>query len=602
MTDTNVILDDKSNGVEKSDLLRQYQSHLRKGEEVFRDKYEEIKRARQGEKQIIPESSLNKSTNTNYRQGNDDENDGSWGQSTYEVPLVRAIAEKILQEMTTNIFDHEYGGNNKIGRKARRALKRQLRKIYSLENIRKKLNIGLWHAINSGTLITQTITKKDRREVIYASKDDSGGYREDVIDLGRVVDLCVYDPLTVIPDFNAVPHDIKGTMKWCIVTLGQFTREWIEDKYDVKIQDRGDGRGTKIYDNFKQQIERNAGTNKNAQADTMVVLREYYTIDGMRYTIAGDQQIIDTSPNSNGIKGCIPINFAPLWLDPDSIFGQTLESLLRPSVDVVSSVMNQIIDMQSLNANMPFFYDKSLIPSLGEGLTVGQCTPREFIPVDGVNIGGTQLDIRKAIGRPEFPEMTQGALFVYEQAMKHIFYLTGFNEITLGGIQGKQIRNSDVANMINQASLKNSSKIVVQIETEFMNPTSWDILQIFSMYYDEFQGLSDDGVPREVLQDFSNVRVINGSSLPSDQVNRLAKVERMLQIGQIAPNTVDWMAILEDWFDALGVADESIYLLDPLQVVTEQQAMALVQLMQQEGVDSVINFITQTAQQGEVNG
>lgn len=585
-------------GCDKDQLLQEFRENLNKGQEVFREKHLEIRRSRFAEKQIIPDESLHKSTNTQQQSGNDPNNDGTWGNSAYEVPLGRAIGEKIVQELTTNIFDHEYGGNSKEGRKVRRAIKRSLRKIYSSVNLRRKFNNGLLNAVFSGTFIAQTITKNEIREIITSNKDENGEYIIDQINLGRIIDLMIYDPLTVIPDFNAYPHDINGTMQWCIVTVGEFTKEYIEAQYGVELLDLGEGRGNQQFDNYKREVERNAGLRRDTQADATIVVREYYKKDGIRYTFAGDSQLLDVSVNSNGIKGRVPIMFAPIWLDNNNIFGQTLESLLRPSIDVLSGTMNQIIDLQTMNVNMPWFADAAAIPSMFNGMTLNEFSPRQVIPVENVGFNGVQYDVNKAFGRPQLQELTQGSMFVYQECIKMIWYLTGFNEVTLGGIQGKQIRNADVANMINEASLKNSSKIVVQIETELMNPMAWDILQIFNLHYDDFPDLKENGVSRDVLRDFKNVRVINGSSLPTDQINRVAKIERMLQIGQFAPQSVDWRAILEDWFDAVGVADESIYLLDPLQVVTEQQAGALLQLVQEQGIEAAMQYIQGIAQQG----
>ena len=157
-------------------LLQEFQRNLRKGEEVYKLKYDEIKAAREAEKQIMPLSTSSKASNSGYQSGNDSENTDTWGQSVYEVPLIKAIGEKILQELTTNTFDHEFEGNTKEGRKLRRALKRQIRKILSLQNIRLKFNMGLWHAIHSGTFICQTITKKKIRNVISSMKKDDGRY------------------------------------------------------------------------------------------------------------------------------------------------------------------------------------------------------------------------------------------------------------------------------------------------------------------------------------------------------------------------------------------------------------------------------------------
>ena len=578
-------------------IFDEYIQNLRRGEEIYRVKKQQIKDARDAFRQIMPESSVDIATDRLLNHGNNDSSDGtSYGYSSYFLPTMRAVADKIIQDLTTNPFRFEYDGNNKIGWEIRNALSAELRNIFTYENNKRAMNLGFWHAVVSGTMITQTITKARKKQVIKPNmKDENGKFEVVSIPNGRGIELLIYDPLTVIPDWNASPRNPRETMDWCIVTVGEFTKEWVEQRWP-NLKEEPTFQSYEEMDQHKQDLERDAGMDKD-QAEGTLTVREYYKRDGMRYVIVNDSVIAESTPNSNGSYGAVPINIAPILIDPDCVFGDTIFHMLRPSLEVASASVNQVLDRNSLNNNMPFFYSQDALPSFRDGMSLNDFDKNQLIPVDASNFGGNGQPLEQLMFRPQIPEVTQGAMWTYEKALEQIWIVTGLNPTTLGGVQEKQIRNADVAGMIQQSSLRNSSQIVANLETNFMNPTSWDILQIFDIYYDDFKSFKEANIPNGFLSDLSMVRVVNGSFLPGDQQNRLQKMGNILQLAMQNPNSFDFEKIYDQLLDAMGVSTPDTYMKDPLEMLTEQQTIQLLEVFNTQGPEGLAMFLQQQLQQ-----
>lgn len=578
-------------------IIKEYTENLTMGEQVYREKKRQIKEARDAFRQITPDGSIGVADDTLMFHGNNDTSDNTSPEySSYFIPIMRAVADKLIQDLTTNPFRFEYDGNNKIGYEVRNALSSELRNIFTYENNKRSMVHGFWHLVVSGTKITQTITAKRKKSVINVN----GEVKE--LQNGRGISLVVYDPLTVIPDWNALPHNIKETMNWCIVTVGEFSQEEIERRWpDVDV--KGSFTSSQQMDQDKYNLEQDAGVDRN-QANGKIVIREYYKRDGYRYTILNDSIVVEKTPNSNGTYGYIPINFAPMFIDPDCVFGDSLYQVLKPSIEVASASINQVLDRNSLNNSMPLFFDQDAFPAFREGMTLQDFDKNMLVPMDASNFVGTngKTDINSFFARPQVPDVTQGAVWTYEKALEMIWIVTGLNPTTLGGVQEKQIRNANVAGMIQQSSLRNSSQIVANLETNFMNPTSWDILQIFDLYYDDFKSFKEAGIPNGFLSDLFMVRVVNGSYLPGDNQNRLNKMANLLQLAVKNPQSFNFVRIYDQLLDSMGIANPDIYMKSPEEMLSAQEAAQMLEIYSTEGPEALLMFLQQQLQMAQAGG
>ena len=564
-----------------TDILNEFLKRIRIGEDVHKKKFEEIRRSRLAIRQIMSADNQVAAT-MQYADAESEET-----KSKYLAPLHLAVAEKMIQEITTNNPRFEWEGNNKQGMEVAKAFREELLKVYTVENSKKSRNFGLWHLVASGTMISQTVTKRKVKQRI----DPRTGDMIEPLDLGRVITQDFYDPLSTILDWNADPSDVRGTSNFAIVTIGYFDSAYIKEKYNIDLV--GSSFVAEDMDLRRKNQEVYAGHDKREH----IKIREYYRKDGKRYTILDDSFIVEVNTNENGVFGEIPINITPMFIDPDSPYGMTLHSLLEPSVEMISTAINQVADTNALNIKMPFFAIKGAIE---RGMTLDAYEANEIVELDASEImtgsPNASLDINKMITKLSFPDVTQSAMFMFEQALNMIWFITGLNPTTLGGIQSKQIRTSDVAGMIQQSSLRNSSKVIVNLETYFMNPTMWDIVQIFDLYYKDFS-FEEKGIKAEFIKAIKNVRVVNGSYLPADQIPRLQRISAILQRQQFNPNAYDAQKIEEEYLEALGVGDPEFYFKDPMAMFTEEQILGLMSIVQQGGGEAIQQFLAQQAQQ-----
>lgn len=576
--------------IEDKKLILEYSKYLNDAQDVYRDKFEEIRDSIQAFNQIMPDASEAASTYLGNRVGNDADEQKILAFSHYVVPLHTAIAKYFQQQMLTNPRRFEIEGNTLIGHEIQKAFTRELLKIYSNENIRKEEMYGLWMSIVTGTMITQTYTsiEEEKRIIIKGGKPEIEKRKK-----SRTVNVMAYDPRRVIIDWNALPQRVTETAKWAIVTIGDFTEEYIKEVWGVDVKGSTPTRGYHEIDYNKYQNERESGMDRQ----DVFPVREFYKVDGYKYIIINDSIIAAKEPNSNGRVGILPLNFAQIWVDPDSPYGQTLWKLLQPSVEMASAAINQICDANALNNKMPFFTFDQIFPE--EYISLNECNRNEIIKLnfEPIIMAGGSIDITKLITKLTFPEVSQSAQLMFQQATDMIWYLTGLNPTTLGGMQEKQIRVTDVAEMINNASLRNSSELVINIENGYMNPTTRDIFNIMEMYYDDFD-LSSHGITKEHMKEIKNVRVVNGSYLPADNMTRMQKMAIVAQRAMTNPLSYEQRNVEEDLLLSNGILPD-VYLKDPMKMVTDKQAEQMAMILQSYGPDYLMQYLQQASQQNK---
>jgi len=556
------------------ELLELYRQRLQRGQEIHRKKFTEIKEARQALKQRMPDSSITKLASNNMISGNDKYGSKTAKKSKYMFPIYTAVAEKIKQDLTASPFRFQWEGNTADGVDIKEAFDNIFLKVFTYDNSAQDISIGLNHAVVSGTMITQTMTRKEYRRRI---KPDS---TIDSIPVGRTIPIIAYDPLTVILDWNAQPNKIAETSDFIIVTLGKRSLDYVKKQWSEKVEEVQTLISSETIDNYKQVLEQEAGSNRNTYSDS-VMLREYYTADGYRHVIANDTVLLETSIVSNGMLDRIPFDVAPIWDDPDSIYGMTLWNLLEPTVQVINTALNQILDSNALNAKMPFFTFKGTLK--GAGLTLNDFKANEIVELDpkvlatfNVSGGSSKFAIQDMITKLQFPDITQAGVFLFETALKAIWFVTGLNPESLGGIQEKQIRNEMVAGMIQQSALRSSSKIVKNLELGFMNPTCWHLVDIFEMYYDDFPEFAQAGIPREFLKNLKDIRVVNGSYLPADKNSQMEKAQVLLQRAMVN-QTYDQIKVESNFLKQVGFADPERWYRIPEELMEEQEAMRVME-------------------------
>lgn len=539
-------------------LLDEYKDRLKKGQEVHSKKFQEMRDARQMRNQIIPESmidhSKSKTGNSQY----------SAIKSAYLHPISFAVVEKILQDLTANPFRFEWEANTKEGIKLKEAFDSILLKSYTKENVAKEVSIGMKYAVELGTMITQTYTRLETKKRILSD----GTIKE--TPQGRAIGIEAYDPLLTILDWNAKAGKVTETSDFIIITIGHKSMDWIRENYPSKAKEIQPRTASDVMDSYKLQLENEAGMNRENDS---VIVREYYKTDGFRYLIANDSVLLEKSPVSNGVVGQIPIDIAITWLDDDSPYGKGLYNLLDPTVQVLSTVFNQIADSNAQNINSPFFALSGVLKPAG--MTLNNFKANQIVELDpNMHGAGTKMSVKDLITKFEFKDITSSAQFLFQTALSNIWYLTGLNETTLGGLQDKQIRNEAVASMISESSLRNSSKIVSNLEMGFMNPTTWHFVDIFEMYFEDFEDFKKNNIPKDFVENVKNIRVVNGSYLPSDQMTQMQKAQTLLQIG-MNNGAIDQKDLLDFYLKAAGFTDGiDRFLVDPMTQLQGEQAVA----------------------------
>ena len=550
------------------EFLDLYRDRLRKCQEIHSKKFLEIRDARQALKQRMPDSSV-------ITLGNS-ANAKSSKKSRYMFPIYTAVVEKILQDLSSKNPRFEWEANTPEGVAVKDAFDNEFIKTYTYDANAREIATATQHGLISGSMITQVSTRKEYRRRIKPNGEI------DAIPVGRTIPIKSYDPLTVFLDWNALPGRVSETSDFIIVTIGRRSVDFVKRQWDKDIQAT---QTTEPVDSYKSQLEVEAGTSKDLNSDS-VMLREYYTADGYRHVIANDSVLLETSIVSNGTVDRIPFEVATIWDDPDSVYGMTLWNMLEPSIQVINTAINQILDNNALNAKMPFFAFKGTFKA--SGLTLNDFKSNEIIEIDPKSIlsnpmGGAsgKIAISDMITKLQFPDITQAGVFLFERGLQAIWFITGLNPETLGGIQDKQIRNEMVAAMIQGSSLRNSSKIVKAMELGFMNPTCWHLIDIFEMYYDDFPAFERKNIPREMLVDLKDIRVVNGSYLPSDESTQLDKARVLLQRAAVN-STYDHVEVEKNFIKAIGYRSPEIWFKTPEQLIAEQQAEHKLQQQAQE--------------------
>ena len=585
------------------DLIDNYMYLLEKSSEKSQVKRSQILEDRQAAKQKMPESYTTKMGSHNTKSGNDPDQYLIAKKSKYLCPISVAVNGKVKQDLIAQSIRFETAGNNNTGALISEAYEDIMLKTYTHENTNSEMLRAIDYWLNSGTMITQPMTTMiEEKRILPVKEEGSTKWKEDVVIVGRGLTFQTYDPLEVLLDWRAIPGRVSETSEFAIVTIGKKSPEWIKNQWDldVEFQQNYDSRGdavstTMVMDTYKTQLEGEAGMSNIGG----IMVRELYKTDGYCYVFLNDEYLVEVRPNSNGIRGRIPLDITPLFIDPDSPYGMSTHYLLQPTVQVLSTIFNQVADMNSMKVKLPFFAIRGAIQT---GTTLNQYKPNEIIEVDVPSQimmeggAGGGIDINKLITRLDLQELNQDSMFLYQQALNFVWYVTGLNPSSLGGLQDKQVRVAGVTDIINQSSLRNSSIFVKNFETYFLNPTTKAFANMFEIYYDDFPELKAKGVTRENLKNMRNIRVVNGSYLPADQMEKLQKAQMLLQLS-VTNQTLDPVKILTEFMKDLGYRALERFFRDPLELVTQEQAMAIVDLANQQGTETAMQYMQSVAAQ-----
>jgi len=532
--------------------------------------------------------------------GNDSSDTKDAFRSRYQSTLLNGICDKIYQDLTFKPMRFEWGANDEVGVKMKRALDKTLMSAYAYAGTDKARNMALWYFIYTGMQITQTYTELVEDKFVMPN-----GEIKNIVG-NRVVSYQAYDPLTTILDWSAQPSDVKGTSRFAIVYIGNVSKEYIKDKFGMesynKIGDMSDieagiGKRGGLLEFMKQDVEQSAGMIDNNDG---VALFEFYLTDGYKYVIANGK-LIDTSPNSNGVIGTIPLDIAPLFIDPDTPYGVGLYEKLQPSIDIINTSVNQIADNNSNSVKSPTFFLKGMLP---KGFSLTDASFQDLIELDysKLMIGGQlpTLDIKNFMGRLTFSDVTDGAMFLMKNALQNIWFMTGYNETSLGGIQEKQVRVAGVAEMIQANSIRKSSMIVNSLETNHTNPTIQSFTRIFLMYMSDFPEFEREKItPKDLMNYHKHVRVVNGSYLPSDQMSEMERTDALFQVA-MQNASMDQVSAIIEWLEARGIMFPERYFRDPKAMLTADMAVSLLAISKEQGAEGVVQELQRVAQtQGE---
>lgn len=605
------ITDEKKKTLENLFLTRRNAA-----ETEFEGKYDKIKTAMEAFMGYMPGDEEHKATNSeSMKSGNDPDGAKAGSFSKYLAPISTSLILKWLQDIQTHNFRFEFEGNpdyntknsdgtykTSIGSFIRRGFDNELNRVYSYNNWKLKQAFAYFYGLVTGTMITQTFSRDKKEEII----DPNTGVKEP-ISVGRSIELKVYSPLNVMVDWNAAPSDISGTAEWCIVKTGEIDPEVANKTYGTNFNVTAlpySGRdGSTILSQLVNDLKEKSG---RTNTYTGLAVYEYYNRDGIKYTFIEDV-LVDAEYNSNCISGRIPLNICQVFLDPQSPFGTPFNDFIQESVNMVSYAINSTADNIAINNNAPLFYTKGLIE---EDLSLGDIQRNKLVPVDPSSItltGNAAFDINNHFYKMSIPDISQGTMFIFQQAMQFIFNIAGVSSVSLSGYQDKQIRNADVAQMISSASLRNSSMVVMNIENGFINPTCWDIMRIFHVYYDDFPAFKAMGLPKEFLKDLKNVRVVNGSYLPGDQVDLAQKMAYLEQLMTKYPTLFKGVDVMTDLLRAVGFSQPENYYKDPMSLWDENMAARFLAIISEEGglqnlVQSSMQLVQAAQPGGQANG
>lgn len=543
--------------VNKPEILKKYTERLKLCEDAYEDTFERIKNARYAFDQILPEDIKYKSTDA-YSQnvGNDPDGEKVESQSQIMVPIFTAIAKKIMEDLNANPIRPEVEANNSSGETIKDSVEQKMTETFTQENIMQRLLYGYRHAVIDGVMISQVVAKEMTQRLIYPDG------KTKAISMGMGIDIVVYDPLTTFMDPNCLPHNPRKTSEFIIVTIGKFDEDYIKQRYGEDVA--AGIASTRVADNYKKSIEKNHGVSK----ETSVVVREYYLKNGMCYVVVGDSVIVEERTASNGCGDMIPINIAPLHYSSENPYGIPLWYMVAEPVAMMSRAMNQIADNNALNNYAPFVLFKG---SQINAYTLNSWRKNAVIEI--APSANRNASIEDVFTKLSYPDMSQSALFMYNQALQMLFYVTGTNPMAFG-VQDKQIRTNDVANLMASSMIRSDSDIAKKIEIGFMNPVMWDILRIFAVHYERFE-FDPNLVPPTFLENIKNVRVVNGSYLPEDKMNRMGRASALRQFSAQNPAGYDLGSVETESLKSIGYSNPNKYIKSPNEVRLEQQMLLM---------------------------
>lgn len=547
-------------------FLSQYQARLNLADQNMSNYYETVLAARDAFAQKLPQDIIDKTSEQNKETGNAT---SYLTASALMHPAFTITAKKTIESFSALPFRFDISANDAMGVVQKKVIDKKLKTIYTRQNVTAEMFNGYFYNVINGLSISQVKTHKKEVRVAKPEIDETTGmFKEETLSNDRVISIMCYDPLNTVLDYSAKPSNITETSEFIVITDRYITNGDMNDYF---------GESNKMFDIHK----RNLACDRGIVYDKFAPVREYYDRSGFFVTIAGDSKIVKVEMVSNGTVGKIPINVAPIWTDPDSPSGSTtLWNYMKNMVALSSRALNLVCDNVALNNNAPFFtYTGS---GLEDNATLDNFTPREIVALNP--IAGKSADIRNQIFKPVFQEITQGSQMMYEQGQQLAFMLAGTSPIQFG-VQDKQIRVSGAADMISSATVRPDSDVARKMEVGFMNPTTWDIIQIFYIYYNDF-GFDEKELPREFLKELKHVRVVPGSYLPEDAMTRLQRAYAVAMRSQAAPDAYVQKEVEEEILDALGVVMPEQVLKSGDDILRQQTAFLLFQ-----------QFLAQAAQQ-----
>jgi len=560
-----------------SDILVEYKRRLQRSSEEYTPLYQKIKNSRDAFNQKMPGDIINQASNYQLTKGNSldasgDDNGMYQGCSRMLIPMYTAITYKTVENLTALPPRYEWDANKRGYEKISRSLERELVKIYTKMNLNKVLARLYQNFLVAGFFVQQTVFKKIEETV---RKFDNGKMKEEVIYNGGAIDYYLYDPLTTFIDWDAQPSRIRETSKFIIVTVNDaMSPEGIEAEYGIPASSVGGASPNLAPDVLKQNLRWQNTTPKN---DTCTV-REYYLNNGEFYTIVNDTFIVAKGYASNGVADQIPINIGVLEIDDDCNLGRPYWERVKWPIAAMSNAFNQVADNNAWNNTAPFFTLGNLgLEEIGMDVNDG----RKIFSVEAPS--KTAVDITKLITQFTVPEVTNGALMMFERGKESLFYTTGTTDMSFG-MQDKQIRNAGVADMISQSLVRSDSAVAKSIENQFLNPVTWDILRIYYTHYDDF-GFAEQQIPRDFLKDYKNIRVVNGSYLPSDKSVRLGKLQQTFQLAMQAPDMMRLEELFYDLIEAIGFANPYRYLKTKEEFMAQELLGSIQELLQAGQID-----------------
>jgi len=582
--------------VNNTELYKSFITRLNLAETKYSKKFRRIKESRQVAKLEL----VNDVTDDGQKWGNDRNREKEGTRSRYQSTIFKAIGDSILTDITSRPMRFEWGGNDNEGLKMKRAYDLELTRSYAYSETDKAKIITLNDLIYSSCSIIQPYSEIPRKEFLNPKTG-----KVEIFPSSRIVSYRAYDPLTTILDWNSNPADVTNTSQFAIVYIGLFRKDELTKRYGAEavselpdeLDDQSTNFGTNILVRNKRELEENAGTSNLGGFH----LYEYYLTDGYRYTIIEGYGVIDKSPNSSGAFGKIPLLVTPLFIDRDTPYGMSLYETLQQAIDLVNASINQIADVNARSIKSPTFALKGLLATDELSLTDTNATDIKELDVNAIMVnGGNNIpSVQDLIGRIEWREVTDGAMFLMKNGLEHIWMLTGKNPTALGGIQDKQIRVAGASNMMQQGALRSSSIIANALETYFLNPLTQSFAEMFAIYYDDFPALKGNGITREMAMNIpKHIRVVNGSYLPADQYNEMQRTDALLQY-MLTTQTqgIDAVAVFREWMSARGEPLPERFLVDPMTTLAYSQLVSVLQMADQIGADKTMAQLQQRAEQ-----